>query len=142
MTNFAAYLEKIKSLYLIDDDEVVVYLTRNLFKQYDLCDRVEIFSSGQHALAQLDALITLGEELPEVILVDLNMPVMSGWEFLEKLQTLLGHKTVPVFVFSSSINPVDKERSFKYPIVIDYIQKPLTIIKFNKILRLISNEQI
>ena len=130
-------MDKIKKLYIIDDDEVIAYLTNKIIKQYGFCDHFQIFNSAQTALERITRDIEDQQEFPEVILVDINMPVIDGWMFMDELVKLAVGKTFSIFVFTSSINPADREKAFSYPLVKGYIQKPLTVIKLNKILRLI-----
>lgn len=129
---------KVDLAYIIDDDEVIIYLTDLLVKNVDFCDRLSSFTDTDHAMEALKEAIKSGENLPSVILIDLNMPIKDGWSFLDELTELNLKQEIPVFIFTSSINPVDMERSKKYKIVKDYIIKPLTIHKINKILRLIK----
>lgn len=128
---------KIDLAYIIDDDEVIIYLTDLLIKNVEFCDRLLSFTETDSAMRSLKEAIANGSNLPSVILIDLNMPIKDGWSFLDELSGLELPKEIPVFIFTSSINPVDMERALKYKIVKDYVIKPLTIHKINKILRLI-----
>jgi CheY-like chemotaxis protein len=135
---YAEYMKQIKTLYIIDDDEIMVYLTKNIVSENDFCERCDVFNSGQAALERLREAISNGQDLPDLILVDIHMPVMDGWEFLDELAKLLGSISIPVFIFSSLIDNASKQKMLEYARVMGYIQKPLTIVKLNKILRLIS----
>lgn len=132
-------MEKIKVdlAYIIDDDEVIIYLTGLINKDVEFCDRMLSFTDSSDALSKIQTALELNLELPSLILIDLNMPVMNGWTFLDELSKLKIGKEIPVFIFSSSINQEDINRSKKYKIVKDYIIKPLTVNKINKILRTI-----
>lgn len=131
-------INKIDLAYIIDDDEIIIYLTGALLQKEEFCNRTETFTDGLQAIKRLKLAIELGEEMPEVILFDLNMPVMDGWEFVEEYLKLPIGKQIPLFVFTSSINPADKEKSFSYSSIRGFIQKPLTKQKLDKILRIIS----
>lgn len=124
--------------YIIDDDEVILYLTRLLNKDLTFCRQMASFTSSENALNSLKAAIDNNLQLPSLILIDLNMPVMSGWTFLDELSQLEAGKHIPVFIFSSSINQEDINRARSYDIVKDYIIKPLTVTKISKILRTIA----
>ncbi len=132
-------MEKIKVdlAYIIDDDEVIIYLTGLINKDVEFCDKMLSFTDSGEALTKIKTALELNLELPSLILIDLNMPVMNGWTFLDELSKLKIGKDIPVFIFSSSINQEDINRSKKYKIVKDYIIKPLTVNKINKILRTI-----
>lgn len=131
-------INKIDLAYIIDDDEIIIYLTGTLLKKEEFCNRTETFTDGLQAIKRLKLAIEQGEKLPEVILFDLNMPVMDGWEFVDEYLKLPINKEIPLFVFTSSINPADKEKSFSYSSIRGFIQKPLTKQKLDKILRIIS----
>lgn len=124
--------------YIIDDDEVILYLTRLLNKDVTFCKQMASFNSSENALNSLKEAIDNNLQLPSLILIDLNMPVMNGWTFLDELSQLEAGKNIPVFIFSSSINQEDINRAKTYTIVKDYIIKPLTVTKISKILRTIA----
>ncbi len=129
---------KVDLAYIIDDDEVIIYLTGLINKDVEFCDRMTSFTDSANALKSIKSAIESNKDLPSLILIDLNMPVMSGWMFLDELSKLELGKEIPVFIFSSSINQDDINRSKKYKIVKDYIIKPLTVNKISKILRTIK----
>lgn len=131
-------INKIDLAYIIDDDEIIIYLTGALLQKEEFCNRTETFTDGLQAIKRLKLAIEQGEKMPEMILFDLNMPVMDGWEFVEEYLKLPIAKQIPLFVFTSSINPADKEKSFSYSSIKGFIQKPLTKQKLDKILRIIS----
>ncbi|MCC6817620.1 MAG: response regulator [Bacteroidia bacterium] len=134
----AADKYKVDLAYIIDDDEVIIYLTQLLVKNVDFCERLSSFTSAEQAMESLLEAIKTGKDVPSVILIDLNMPIKDGWVFLDELSALNIQQNIPVFIFTSSINPVDMERALSYKIVKDYIIKPLTIQKVSKIMRLIQ----
>ncbi len=125
----------IRLTYVIDDDEVIKYLTELMFKQLDFSEKTEFFMDPVLAFAKLKSLAEKDEQLPDLIFLDLKMPAMDGWCFLNAMSELNLKKEIPVFVFSSSINEDDIIRSKQYVNVKDYIIKPLTVHKVNKILR-------
>lgn len=129
---------KVDLAYIIDDDEVIIYLTGLINKDVEFCDRMASFTDSANALKSIQTAIESNSDLPSLILIDLNMPVMNGWMFLDELSKLKLGKEIPVFIFSSSINQEDINRSKMYKIVKDYIIKPLTVNKISKILRTIK----
>lgn len=129
-------MNKVDLAYIIDDDEIIIYLTDKLLKKVEFANKVETFFDAESALKALKFAKQLGENIPDVILFDLNMPVMNGWDFIEEFQKL--KLDIPCYVFTSSIDPSDKQRSFQYPEIRDFITKPLTVQKLDKILRLLD----
>ena len=129
-------MKKLGRVYIIDDDEVIIYLTNKLIASVDFCETVETFLEAELALEQLKTCLETGNNIPDAILFDLNMPVMNGWQFIEAFQKLPGAKSIPCFVFTTSIDAADKNKALKYKIIKDFITKPLTHQKLDKILRM------
>lgn len=77
-------MTKIKNLALVDDDDVFVYLTRKVLEQTEMVDKIKVFGNGSEAIKFLKENAGNPEILPEIILLDLNMPIMDGWAFLEE----------------------------------------------------------
>ncbi|AIZ40216.1 MULTISPECIES: response regulator [Cellulophaga] len=135
---------KIDTVCIIDDDPIFVYGTKVILNSNGkFCSTITVFENGQEALDDLEALLKSNQELPEVIFLDLNMPIMDGWDFLDEFCKIpdIESKT-RVYILSSSIFSGDIEKSKEYSIVKDFISKPLTDIKFEHLLKEIENERI
>ncbi len=128
--------DKLKLAYIIDDDDVIIYLTDQIFAQEAFCERSKTFTDAEVALNTLKQALTDKVDIPDVILFDLNMPGMDGWLFIEEFQKL--ESNIPTFIFTSSIDPMDKQRSLGFTEIKDFVTKPLTKNSLNKIRRLIS----
>lgn len=87
-------------------------------------ERIISYKNGREAIDDLSRRIRSGEAFPEIILLDINMPVMNGWEFLDALSQE-ATATFRLYVVSSSVNPEDIRRAESYPIVSGFISKPL-----------------
>lgn len=135
-------MKSIKNLFLVDDDEIFTFLTKRTIEETQLVDQIKIFSNGQDALEFLEKAAGNKDLLPEVILLDINMPILDGWGFLEEfvqLQPSIGKK-ITVYVVSTSISPFDLERSKNVSEVSDYIIKPVTKSGLINILRNLPGE--
>jgi CheY-like chemotaxis protein len=125
-----------KKIYLIDDDDIYVFLTKKtILKVMEDVD-VEVFSDGLKAITHLKNVQHQAELLPDVIFLDLNMPVMDGWEFLKEYQELSDSfaKNNELYIVSSSISPHELERAKNISVVSEFIIKPLVKEKFLEIL--------
>lgn len=115
----------ISKVFVIDDDEISVYLTSLVLEEAVFAREIYTYSSADEALANLS--LTEDAPLPDLILLDLNMPIKSGWDFLDTLRPyendLKGK--LDVFILTSSIADSDKDRSRTYPLVRGFLHKPL-----------------
>ncbi|TDQ33101.1 response regulator [Zeaxanthinibacter enoshimensis] len=121
-------MKKIRTSCIIDDDPIFIYGTKRIMKEVNFCDEVLVYQNGQQALDGLSSILDADENFPSVIFLDLNMPIMNGWEFLEEL-TKITHPKIEhliIYIISSSIDPRDLERVKDYEIVHNYILKPVT----------------
>ena len=129
-------IKKPKSKYLtamlIDDNEIDNFINMKMIEGCNFASRVYVHTNGRSALEFLKNIVRMGEEniflFPEVIFLDLNMPIMDGYQFVdefEKISETLKGKT-KIVVLTTSLNPSDFERSKKYPSITKYINKPLS----------------
>lgn len=108
-------------VYLIDDDDIQNLINSKIIELVDADVESNVFEGGESAL---NSLRNNDEELPNVIFLDINMPRMSGWDFMEEYVKL--DLNIPVYIVTSSINKQDKEKSETYSDVKGFISKPLT----------------
>jgi CheY-like chemotaxis protein len=125
-----------KKVYLIDDDDIYVFLTKKTILKVREDVDVEVFSDGLQAITHLKEIQHQPDLLPDVIFLDLNMPVMDGWAFLNEYQHLAPAfaRQNELYIVSSSISPHEIERSKTLPVVSEFIIKPLVKEKFLEIL--------
>ena len=110
---------------------------RTVIEKSQLVDRIKIFPNGKAAIDFLTSKHDQPSELPEIILLDLNVPIMDGWGFLEEyllLKPKIGKKIL-IYVVSSSIDPDDIEKARAISEVTDYVLKPVTQEKFINLIK-------
>ncbi|MCW3103446.1 MAG: Response regulator rcp1 [Bacteroidetes bacterium] len=128
---------KVKNLWLVDDDEIFVFLTRKTILKAQFDGKVTVFNNGKEALDCLEGLMGNNELLPEVIFLDLSMPVMDGWAFLEEF-IAIKHKfeePITIYIVSSSVSPHEIMRAKEMEDVLDFIIKPVSREKFIEIIQ-------
>ena len=125
-----------KTAWLIDDDELCNYLTANILESNNFCSETRFFTHAQKALAELETSVKKGE-FPDFIFLDLNMPVLDGWGFLQAYQNFPEEvkENCSLFILSSSVDEDDINKSKLYEDVRDFISKPfnkmkLEVVKF------------
>jgi CheY-like chemotaxis protein len=114
-----------KLAYVIEDDPITSVVTELIIKKNLGCAKVEKYANGLKAFDQLKAALRDEEGIPDLILLDLNMPMMDGWEFLDAIADFSLGSRVCVFILTSSIQPNDMEKSKNYGEVRGYFSKPL-----------------
>lgn len=119
---------KIPTSCIIDNDPIFIYGTRRMMKESFSCETILEYHNGEEALENLIRRQQTGEEMPSVIFLDLDMPIMNGWDFLDefmKYEQLVAQQ-IHIYIISSSIDPRELEKVNSYKAVSKYILKPVT----------------
>lgn len=121
---------------IIDDDEIYIFLIKKSLSAMGINNEVISFLNGSDALEELIQLKNNHQELPGIILLDINMPIMDGWEFLTEFRKVnsINPKKIPIYIVSSSIANEDFEKSKTFPEILDYLSKPVELETLEKIL--------
>ncbi|MBA6314614.1 response regulator [Cellulophaga baltica] len=116
---------------LVEDDEITNYITTTKLRNIGF-ENVDAVLNGELALEYL------AKEQPNLIFLDVNMPVMDGFEFLDSEEVQNQYSDIPIVLLTSSSRPKDKEMASRYSNVIEYLEKPLNYEKMKKILLAIN----
>ncbi len=129
-------MNRLKTLMLVDDDEIIVYLTKRIIAQTNLVELTNVFGNGKDAIDYLKENSNNPDLFPEIIFLDLFMPIMDGWEFLEEYIKIKPKTSTPttIYVITSSVSEEDIIKAKSYSVVTDYIIKPTTKENFIAIL--------
>ena len=112
-----------KSIMLIDDDQLFNFLNKRIVQKLDLFEAVDVFNNAKNALREIET----QHLMPQYILLDLRMPGMNGFEFLEAFEKLpqMLTQNIKVIVLTSSLLEEDHKKCMEYPKVVAFLPKPL-----------------
>ena len=125
--------KKIDCALLIDDDKVSNYISEKFLREANVTSQIIIASNGENALRYIESCPSEGHPYPELIFLDINMPVMDAFDFLDLYRSIYHNNKGIIIVLTSSSNPKDKEKLARFGIA-DYINKPLTSEKISKVM--------
>lgn len=115
-------------IFLVDDDPINNLINRRLLGKTGIGDYIEEFLSAHEALEKIKLLPKEGSLL---IFLDINMPVLNGWEFLDQYTSLFPNRNDVIVILSSSIDFQDRQKALEYSVVSGFLEKPLSLEKIN-----------
>lgn len=114
---------------MIDDDDISLKIVTLTVKRYHFAQHIFTLKNGKEGIAYLEDLVAMEKAPPSLIFLDINMPVMDGWEFLEeytrRFENNFPHTSI--CMLTSSLDPKDQEKASCYPNVIAFISKPIIL---------------
>ncbi|WP_340152831.1 response regulator [uncultured Marivirga sp.] len=116
---------------IVDDDEMTVFLHEVHVKDNDFHPAPKSFYNGKDAVDYFNTYFNVAKHY--CILLDINMPILDGWEVMDEIEEKGMDKNVSVIILTSSINTADRLKARKYNMVIDYVEKPLSTQHLEKI---------
>ena len=126
-----------KKIWIVDDDTTYVFICKHLFEKVSQKNtQISVLNDGAVAIAQIEKLRDTPNQLPDLILLDLDMPCMDGWSFIDhfRVQKKSIEKDVQIIILSSSLNYKERKRAANCKEVSDYIVKPITASHIKAIL--------
>ncbi len=126
------------NIFFIEDNEITQFIFKQIMRKIDFDGEQNFFSNGLRAIDY----IKKTNKVPDIIILDLNMPVMDGWEFLDEYQLLKDnfYKKSKVYIMSSSTHPQDKTKATLYDEVCGYLEKPINHTNIIEIIKSFHHE--
>ena len=124
------------TILFVDDDPITLMLCKKVISKAAFSNQIITAQNGEEAINLFRNLLDDSEKtVPELIFLDLNMPIMGGWEFLEEFSkpTFKQFHNIKVIVLSSTIDPEDLEKIKEFPMVMDFLPKPISLSMLNKV---------
>lgn len=125
------------NLLVIDDDDINIFIIKKIVEKTGFNIEMIARNNGQQAIDYLNETIAQNKALPRLVLIDINMPVMSGWEFIEAYETLGIEQKVDMYILSSSVYENDIEKTKSYQAVKGFISKPLSMERLVELIKAI-----
>ncbi len=123
---------RFSTVMLIDDNEIDNFINQKMIEGCNFADKVYVHTSARSALEFLQNIERNEnfprELIPQVIFLDISMPIMDGFQFLDEFEKLSGNirDGLKIMLLTSSINPLDQQKSTSIPAIANYMNKPLT----------------
>lgn len=121
----------VHNVVLVDDNKATNFIHEKFIAKSGKAAEVNCFMVGEEALEYLRT----AKSFPELIFLDINMPTMDAWEFLERYRDLSNTEKAKLFLLTTSISPSDEEKMKAFPEVTEILHKPLDVKVFNELLR-------
>ncbi len=122
-------MNQIRAISIIDDDPITVFGIKKMLNSISACDDISTFANGKEAIDSIKELMNQNRPIPEVIFLDINMPIMDGWQFLEEFINLPIKEKIRINIVTSSIDLYDKKQweyfRQKTHHLIDFKNKPI-----------------
>ncbi|TKD59052.1 response regulator [Flavobacterium sp. ASW18X] len=122
-------------VFIIDDDMITVFGLKKILGKFQLAIEIDDFGNGADALAAIKLIIEQNKSIPNLIFLDINMPIMDGWTFLEEFIALPIDKLINIKIITSSIDKADRDKwhyfSENTKHRIDFLTKPIYKLDIN-----------
>ncbi|WP_087939210.1 response regulator [Algoriphagus faecimaris] len=116
------------AIFLVDDDPINNLINKRLLKKMNFSENIYEFLEAEQALENI---AQIPSDSSIMVFLDINMPVMNGWEFLNQYLEKFQNRKDKIVILSSSIDYQDRQRAFDYEVVSGFLEKPLTLDKIN-----------
>jgi CheY-like chemotaxis protein len=129
-------MKNTETICLIDDDEVSQFVSKRIISGINPGIQISSYLNGEEALNAFKNILASGQLLPGIILLDINMPVMDGWQFMDEFSTLKSqiNQSISIYMTSSSLDKTDVSRTKLYEDIKGFLPKPMDREAFMKVI--------
>lgn len=120
-------MKKVNTICIIDDDAIFRFGVKKMMETVQFSRNFLVYKNGKEAFDNLLPKLQMNTNLPDAIFLDLNMPIMDGWQFLDELIKIPVAEKIPIYIVSSSVDSRDIKKANSYKIVNKYIVKPFSM---------------
>jgi len=124
---------KLTEIMIVDDDDISNFITQKCLEKSGTVDKISIYQESPEAINQLIQKKRNNIQLPEYILLDINMPYIDGFDFLDLCQSSDVLEAIHVIMYTSSLRLEDRKKALTYSAVKGYLEKPLQIAELKAI---------
>ncbi|MBR9918023.1 response regulator [bacterium] len=132
-------MKKIDLACIVEDDPMHLFITKKYIELSGFVEKILVCKNGKEAYSTLKTMIQNSEKLPQVIFLDLNMPVWDGWQFLDEFTKIPIEQKITIFILTSSNNEEDIKRAERYSLTSNYLVKPIDQSHLKEILEALAN---
>lgn len=133
-------MKKIDLACIVEDDPVHLFITKKYIELSGFVEKILVCQNGKEAYSTLKTMILNSENLPQIIFLDLNMPVWDGWQFLDEFTQIPIEQKITIFILTSSNSEEDLKRAEKYSLTSNYLVKPIDQSQLKNILAEFIND--
>lgn len=118
-------MKKFDLLCIIEDDPTHLFITKKMIAMSGMVENIMVYKNGKEAYEKLKAIFLSSKTLPEIILLDLNMPIWDGWQFLDEFIKIPIKTKIIIYILTSSNDKEDLKLAEKYNLNDNYLIKPI-----------------
>lgn len=133
-------MKKNKTVCIIDDEHINQFIVTSIIKSINKDILILSYENGEKAMEFLTKIHLSGNEMPDIILLDINMPVSSGWQFMDEFIKVKPEisKNISIYILSSSNDPADKRKAKTYKEISGYLCRPVEPYTLKKIIEYVN----
>ncbi len=127
-------MKKVQCILLIEDNEFINVYNRKIIEKLNVTETIEVIEDGHEGLDYLSSVRRHEKPDPDLIFLDINMPRMNGWEFIEEYLKIDRHPKTKIVILSTSPNPDDIKKYSSFKEILCFEKKPLTKEKIHSVM--------